>query len=659
MSEGNQKNLIFLYSEKHIPAIVNLQKKVKGTVVTVALNKSIEKRLQEKGIPHRTPRDFLATDDYEKIIRDALSWLQTWPCKRTNSKSFKEILAYQNTSLWWFARSTSLYENFKTVITCVETIAKIVDAERPDRIIIPDAIVPVNDETLWGATIALVGESKNIPVIYKPSFRSWVRGHFERALRPLMVTVAVLLLKIARGTLARVRGTKWTLKRGYDRGANHILVLCHTGGIQEVFDPVTRKRYKDNVMVSNVIMELLSNPKNSVIAVQEQTGRELWLPSTRLNYTPLEKYINPKVLVKTIKATIDLVRKWRGLEENKNLKMSLQYKGINLWSLLDYKFYYLFFTDLIQAVLTFETVKTLIEAENPNAIVMTYETGYYGKAAIIEGKLRKIPTVGLQHGVIHPHHPDYMYGNGEKDCPLPDKLCVYGSYVKKVLTENSAYPPDRIVITGQPRYDVLAEAYKVFDKEEICKRLNLNPYKKIIVVATGGFQAKYGLPDYDERLLDAVFEAIRAFPNTQLIIKLHPIEDGELQRKMISERGLKNVLITKGELYELLWICDLLITFASTVAIEAIILDKPVITVNLFDIPDSMPFARSGAAVGVYKEEDIVPVIRSILEDSQLRNKLGRNRRKFVREHAYRIDGKASRRVVELVEQLIKKSGER
>lgn len=543
------------------------------------------------------------------------------------------------------------------MITRVETIAKIIDEERPDRIMVPDAVVPVNDETLWGAIIALVSESKNIPVIYmKPSLRFLLRGHFKRTLRPLMVAAAISLLKITRGTLARVRSIVKPLKQKSSKKANRILVLCHTGGIQDIFDPITKKRYKDNVMVHNVIIKLRSSSKNNVIAVQEQTGLKLSPEPTRLNYIQLEKYINPKVLLKTIKATMDLVKKWQKLKEKEDFRASLKYKGINLWGLLDYKFYNLFFVDLVQAVLTFETVKTVIAVENPDAILMTYETGYYGKAAILEGKLRKIPTVGLQHGAIHPYHPDYIYGDMEKDCPFPDKICVYGSYVKKVLTENSAYPPDRIVITGQPRYDVLAEARKFFDKEKICKRLNLDYNKKIIVIATGGFQAKYGLPDYDEHLLDAVFEATRVFPDVQLIIKLHPMEDGELQRKMVSERRLKNVLITKGELYELLWICDMLITFASTVAIEAIILNKPVVTVNLFGVPDPLPLAEIGAAVGVYKEEDLMPAIRSILMDLQLRKKLIKNQRKFVREHAYKIDGNASSRVVDLIEQMIKRN---
>jgi CDP-glycerol glycerophosphotransferase (TagB/SpsB family) len=309
-------------------------------------------------------------------------------------------------------------------------------------------------------------------------------------------------------------------------------------------------------------------------------------------------------------------------------------------------------------------MKRDIEVEKPDLILITCGYCQLGRAAVIAGKLKGVPTLELQHGIIHPYHEGYIYTKDEIThddgvtpyCPIPDKTAVYGPYCKNVLTKVSVYPEDSVVITGQPRYDFLYRIDEIFDKETICKDLDLNPNKGIIVLATQGFQPKYGYPDYDRQLLDAVFNSMNDFPDIQLVIKLHPVEDGELQRKMIAERKLKNVLIIKNELYEILSVCDILMSINSTVAIEATILDKPVIIVNLADIPDWMPYVESGVARGVYRKGDLTPAIKDVLENSEVREKLKENRKKFVYEHAYIQDGKATERVVNLIEKMIQES---
>ena len=72
--------------------------------------------------------------------------------------------------------------------------------------------------------------------------------------------------------------------------------------------------------------------------------------------------------------------------------------------------------------------------------------------------------------------------------------------------------------------------------------------------------------------------------------------------------------------------------------------------------PDLFPYAESGATIGVYKEEDIVPATKNALFDEEMKNKLAGARKKFVYEHAYLQDGKASKRVADLIIQLIEKN---
>ena len=77
------------------------------------------------------------------------------------------------------------------------------------------------------------------------------------------------------------------------------------------------------------------------------------------------------------------------------------------------------------------------------------------------------------------------------------------------------------------------------------------------------------------------------------------------------------------------------------------------VTINLTGKPDPMPYASSGAAIGVYKKEDLIPAMKDVLFDTQTKEELANQRRAFVLEHAYQPDGQASRRMAEVIARLI------
>jgi hypothetical protein len=83
------------------------------------------------------------------------------------------------------------------------------------------------------------------------------------------------------------------------------------------------------------------------------------------------------------------------------------------------------------------------------------------------------------------------------------------------------------------------------------------------------------------------------------------------------------------------------------------ILDKSVITINFTGLKDPIPFAESGAALGVYREKDLTATIKQGLYDDSLKERLRRDRDKFVYEQTYLKDGKATERIANLIEQMV------
>ena len=98
-----------------------------------------------------------------------------------------------------------------------------------------------------------------------------------------------------------------------------------------------------------------------------------------------------------------------------------------------------------------------------------------------------------------------------------------------------------------------------------------------------------------------------------------------------------------------------MITVSSTTGLETLIMGKYLITINLSGKPDEMPYAESGAAIGVYKPKDIAPAIKSILEDQIVRKKLTKKTKVFIYDQCYKIDGKASERIINMINKTISK----
>lgn len=417
------------------------------------------------------------------------------------------------------------------------------------------------------------------------------------------------------------------------------------------FNPKTKSKEKKIVIIVNAIthvttmvlvIEKLKEKGVGFLIIANSNGAQKKLAEYGLKHVAFGSYINSEIMKKVKKRKKFLKNKFEEIENKKSLE---KITGLTLpWISIKNKFLSLIFWT-IQEV---EMLNYLIEEEKPSLIVVLNELEMFGRIVVGVAKSKEIPTLYIQHGAIS-RHPSYL--------PVfADKMATWGPQTKELLVELGS-DHSRIEVTGCPAYDRLLN-WKV--NERIYQILNLDKDKGIVVLATqpSGFEVK---KEHSIRVIRGVISAMKNFPDKQLVLKLHPDEYGFMHERIIREMNAKNVRICKHRLvsyklniFDVLKISDLLITQFSTTAIEAIILDKPVITINLTGKPDVMPYAKSGAAIGVYKEEDIEKVIDDALNNKKVRDKLAENRKKFVYDFNFKNDGKASERVVDLIENMIK-----
>ena len=299
----------------------------------------------------------------------------------------------------------------------------------------------------------------------------------------------------------------------------------------------------------------------------------------------------------------------------------------------------------------------LIQREKPSLLLLQNEYGSFELASLIAARIQGVPTLAIQHGIVDPSVPAYFHGKLKDpelrylEYPIPDITAVYGFYEYNLLIANSNYLEENVVITGSQRYDQFPSFDHISLKNDFFIKYGINSNNKIILWTTQSHALLY-----NENFInyDTVFNAINGINNVLLIIKPHPGE-GTKYLKMIE--FFKNrypiqciVETSNANTDELLSICDLLVTKHSMTGLEAIALNKPVIVLNLSGFPDVGDYVKEGVASGVYNKDDLKPIMEQLLTDA---SDLERKRPNYIKNHLLAVDGKATERIINVIEDLI------
>ncbi len=268
---------------------------------------------------------------------------------------------------------------------------------------------------------------------------------------------------------------------------------------------------------------------------------------------------------------------------------------------------------------------------------------------ILPQSLYLLHTCGLKqylHGFVR-LKKSHSYGHGE--CT---KVAVMSPYAKSVFSK-LGFNSDNIIITGQPRFDELFNPK--FTKSEVYKKIGLSSSYNIALLASPVFATLENGAMKRRIFIEGVAKAFKPYENTKLIIKLHPGLEEQINdyQVILNSINYENAIIVKDfDVSSLLTSCSIFLSNFSTMAMEALILDKPTVIVNIFNDSEYYPFVSSGAAIGVSNINDLGSTVQRITTDHLLEQEMKQSRETFVREHAYKDDGNASKRVACLIREM-------
>ncbi len=384
-----------------------------------------------------------------------------------------------------------------------------------------------------------------------------------------------------------------------------------------------------------------------------------------MDFRHFYKYLKNRVSFLTVtdfktsqRCKLEIEERYQKFIRQENRTQAFCCLGIDLYPLLKSKIKQLFNSEFLSIAHWTHSFHNLFNKKNIRAVLVDEDLGMFNRTLVDIARSYQIPTISLLHGV-----PASLY----RTSSIADVHAVWGQYEKDVLIQKGV-PAEQIEITGNPGLDKVYEenrdrAHKNL-RERVFDQYQIPRENKLVVLATQHYADDdkpaiiniHHTKSEIEELLHSTLSAIEEIESTTLIIKMHPRDPRELfTKRIVRKYDMRKKVIVLRDIdgSSLLQACDILIGTKSSILLEGIALEKPVITVNYSSRPDIHPYAEKGAAVAVKKPSEMKTAIESLLFSAEAVERLAKSRNNSLPYFIEPAQGRAAEAVIKLVNRLI------
>lgn len=254
---------------------------------------------------------------------------------------------------------------------------------------------------------------------------------------------------------------------------------------------------------------------------------------------------------------------------------------------------------------------------------------------------------------------------------LPDTLIVQSETVKQDAIQYQNIPGSRVMVAGFPQFDFYHKKEWFMGREEYCQRFGLDPARAILFFGSSG-----AWTSHDSLTMHTIYQLMRenAFSKPCSLI-LRPHFSNVTHKPYRDFTNLPNVYVDdtytlcnfidnwnpsdedNKMLVNTLRHADIVITYLSTLVLEAAIVDKPIInlgfggqfdtegrdvTWRLFQRTHYQPIVKTNAVTVVQNTDELIHAINNYLKEPSLH---AEGRKTLRDQWCYGADGLAGSRV--------------
>ena len=272
-------------------------------------------------------------------------------------------------------------------------------------------------------------------------------------------------------------------------------------------------------------------------------------------------------------------------------------------------------------------------------LFLCIEVNYILRNAVRYCKQRRIRSVVVQHGTPNKY-------SAHAFVPFEgDRFVAWNDFSRQFM-ESHGVPPEKISVTGGIPFD--RTLTMTVDRDAIAAEMGIDAGKRWFVFTTQGTGA--GNMPSPEEVRDGVQKTAMAFsryPNCLLLFQVHPSQELAAVTALVPEEMHDKVIVGRYRDTEaLIKVSDGMITFFSTTAIDAVLLRKPLLLINLTDDRDFFPFVQMGVAAGAYTADEIMPGVERLVSGMSITESQYEEAERLMN---FENDGRAMDRVLDVI----------
>lgn len=578
----------------------------------------------------------------EKVVGDSYGYKLTWTQSWAKDSGIKDMLVYDDQTLWylmnyvfeWGAISVEDAPYFGEVLYWIDVSENIIKKLKPD-------IIDIRlDNKLVKELMRRTFENNKIKMLnakeYSPKEQNYQKDYY-------LLKARIILRSMLRKKIGDDRVKSDVMLVSTDQFMNVDNKKDYLwGAIVEEFN---RNKISNEIMVYDRLWAYHSW-RNIISKVKKNDETKSFIG----------QYYNKQVFSEMSKVRNFLKEEGNKILKKEEFKETFRYKNVYFFDLISNRFRFVFNALSYEIGDCLAITKAIIERRKPKMIFIDHEDNFYGKGFMINSKKLKVKTASLQYELVYPGciatHVKEDNNNKKLESwrPLPEIKFVGGDYIRRTLKDICNYPTDEIIrVVGQPRYDeYFRYARKItnLEKNRIKKELGLPNNKKIITYASSGAVNEKGSFEH-------ILDFMRNNEKFILFVKIHPHSSVKEFEDNFDVKHDNIILRRDANLKELLPVTDVLVTRGSTVAMEAMIFEKPVVLINV-EINSAVPYEEYGAALSVRKPEELGQKISQVFDNKEIQDFLKEGRKRFLQEYLYSNDGKTAKRIANEIRKEIR-----
>ena len=349
------------------------------------------------------------------------------------------------------------------------------------------------------------------------------------------------------------------------------------------------------------------------------------------------------------KNKINFFNKMNEVIKNKKIFLNFDYKGINLSSFLQKKLNRILIQRLdeyIMQILIAESIKSRSDIQGIVTLNFSGET-----EKVFSYVQEKIPILYLQHGFANYIESTSHFDVLDDFHLIKNKIAVWGDIIKDYLIRVKAIPENKIIVSGSPKYD----SFSRIEKNRKRKKIMLVTIRPIAMNAEG---PRIELYEKYKNTFDKLILISNSIENLEIIFKLHPQQNpsNQIIIDMIKKNnGIK--ILQFNPIKELLSDCDLHVNIApdnfdaSTVILEAMIMGRPTLNIQLQKNEIEFEFMKAGAIKTINYDSNIKEVIFDLISHHGT-EELINNSQNFLNKYM-KNRGNAAKKLIDSIEDLM------